>query len=814
MVAQIGPELNAMQIDPIFSCIRILIVISSGRRGVTEKSLGVIMTIENRSSAARTAAVVAVLLGTVPMAQVHAAPADYIEEVVVTAQKRSESIQDVPVAVTALTAQTLEDMGAQSFMDYQRFLPSLSVLSRGDGNSTLQVRGVSPPGFGTQATTAVYFDETPVTAQFGQADTPVVDIERVELLRGPQGTLYGEGSIGGTLLIISNKPSTDAFTAEAEVEGSSTKGGEGNYAVNGVVNIPLSDTVALRMSGSYRDMGGWIDSAGRRAQPADVVGDIALSDFSNINSRETYGGRAALRITPTERLTIDLATMYTMIDGSDVDVDVNDPALLAPGFQSGVVVVGENTSDSAIANYREEWYSNTGLTLTYDLDWAEIVSATTYFERDLDELAEQPGYAFFTDANSWSYYTQKDEYISHETRIASTTDSKLQWIGGVFYRDRKINAFSDIQTSYIHDMVEDGLYFGTPIPALQDQTQLLRIFTLPSETTFEHLAFFGSMTYSFTDKLDVTVGLRYFEEDQTSDAISSIMDFAAVPALVVDAIANGTDVDPPFLQRARTKFDTNDDGVTSRFNLTYHANDNWMVYLTAAEGFRAGGVNRNPATNRLTGEPLPDRQGFDSDSLWNYEVGSKNTWLDGRLVVNSALFFIKWDDIQVPGVINGVQQRWITNAGKAESKGGEVEFVARPTEALSISGTVSYVDAALSEAAIGQPSGTKLPQVADWKYALAVQYMFPVGNGLNARLRADYSYMDDQPQNLSRTSPMNPSYELVNLRAVLEAATWSAELFVDNLFDEYASLGIDAGYLGNFRNRPRTAGLRLRADLR
>ncbi|MEQ8485455.1 MAG: TonB-dependent receptor [Pseudomonadales bacterium] len=772
------------------------------------------MTIEKRNGVARAAAIAVLLSGAAPMAHVHAAQADYIEEVVVTAQKRSESIQDVPVAVTALTARTLEDMGAQSFMDYQRFLPSLSVLSRGDGNSTLQVRGVSPPGFGTQATTAVYFDETPVTAQFGQADTPVVDIERVELLRGPQGTLYGEGSIGGTLLIISNKPSTDAFTAEAEVEGSSTKGGEGNYAVNGVVNIPLSDIAALRVSGYFRDMGGWVDSAGRRAAPADVVGDIALTDFSNINSREIYGGRAALRLTPSERLTIDLATMYTMIDGDDVDVDVNDPALLSPGFQPNVVVVGKHTSDSSIANYREEWYQNTGLTITYDLDWAEIVSATTYFERDLDELAEQPGYAFFADADSWSNYTQVDEYVSHETRIASTTDSKLQWIGGVFYRDRKIKAESDFGTTYIHDMVEDGLYFGTPIPALPGQTQLLGIFNLPSETTFEHIAAFGSVTYSFTDKIDVTVGLRYFEEDQTSDAISSIMDFAAVPALVVDAVTNGTAFDAPFVQRARTQFDTKDDGITSRFNVTYRANDDWMVYFTAAEGFRSGGVNRNPATDRLTGDPLPDRQAFESDQLWNYELGSKNTWLDGRLVVNSALFFIEWDDIQVPGVINGVQQRWITNAGKAESKGGEVEFVARPTEALSISGSLSYVDAALSEAAIGQPSGTKLPQVADWKYALAVQYMFPLANGYNARLRADYSFMDDQPQNLSRTSPMNPSYELVNLRAVLEADTWSAELFVDNLFDEYASLGIDAGYLGNFRNRPRTAGLRIRADLR
>lgn len=739
---------------------------------------------------------------------------NYIEEVVVSAQKRSESLQDVPVAVTAFTAQALEDMGAQSFMDYQRFLPSLSVLSRGDGNSTLQVRGVSPPGFGTQATTAVYFDETPVTAQFGQADMPVVDIERVELLRGPQGTLYGEGSIGGTLRIISNKPSTDAFTVTAEVEGSATDGGGSNYAANGVVNVPLGDRAAFRMSGSYRDMAGWIDSAGRRAQPAEVVGGIALTDFSDINSREIYGGRAALRLLPTERLTIDLTTMYTKIDGSDVDVDINDPDSLSPGFQPGVVVVGEHTSDFAVENYREEWYSNTALTLTYDLDWAEITSATTYFERDLDELAEQPGFAFFADANSWSFYTQVDEYVSHETRIASTTEDKLQWIGGVFYRDREIRAESDFGTTHIHDMVEEGLYFGTPIPALQDQTQLLRIFNLPSETTFEHFALFGSLTYSLTDKLDVTVGLRYFEEDQTSDAVSSIMDFAAVPALVVDAVVNGTTFDAPFVQRARTQFDTKDDGVTSRFNLSYHANDDWMVYFTAAEGFRSGGVNRNPATDLVTGEPLPDRQGFDSDQLWNYEVGSKNSWQDGRVVVNSAVFFIEWDDIQVPGVIDGVQQRWITNAGKAESKGAEVEFVLRPLQGLSFNGSVSYVDAELSEEAIGQPSGTKLPQVADWKYAIAAQYLFPIGRGYNARLRADYSYMDEQPQILSPSSPTNPSYELVNLKAVLEAETWSAELFVDNVTDEYASLGIDSGYLGNFRNRPRTAGLRLRADLR
>lgn len=745
---------------------------------------------------------------------VQAAETRIVEEIVVTAQKRSESLQEVPVAVTALTEQSLKDMGAVAFMDYARFLPSLSMLTRGDGNSTMQVRGISPPGFGTQATTAVYFDETPVGSQFGQPDVPVVDVERVELLRGPQGTLYGEGSIGGTLRIISNKPDVDAFTLSASGEGSRTASGDVNYAGSGVINIPISDRIAFRASASYREMGGWIDSAGRRVVPPEVAGRFALSNLDDINSRRIYGGRAALRFLPTERLTIDLATMYTVIDSDDVDVDINVASNLSPGFQPSVTLAGKYKSDFAVKNWRDDEFMDTSLTIIYDLDWAEITSATAFFKRDLDENAEQPGYAFFDDANSWSIYLQKDEYVSHETRIASQSDSKLQWIAGVFYRDRDVEAFSDFYTTYIYDMVGDGLYFGNPIPALPNQLQLLSIFTLPSETTFEHIAGFGSVTYSITEQLDVTVGLRYFKEKQTSDAQSRIMNFAAIPGLVEDAVDNGTPLVPTFNLGTRNNFDTDDDGYTPRLNVTYRVSDDWMVYGTVAKGFRSGGVNRNPATNRVTGEPLPDRQGFESDSIWNYEIGSKNTLLENRLVLNSAIYFIEWEDIQVPGVINGVQQRWVTNAGKAESKGAELEFVSSVTDRLSLSGSVSYTDAALSEAAIGQPSGTKLPQVADWKYALAAQYEFPLPNGLSARLRADYSFMDEQPQLLSRTSPMNDSYELVNLKAVIQDEAWTVELFVDNVTNEYASLGIDAGYLGNYRNRPRTAGLRVSADLR
>jgi outer membrane receptor protein involved in Fe transport len=198
-----------------------------------------------------------------------------IEELVVTAQKRSELLQEVPVAVTALSGQALADMGAQGFMDYARFLPSLSMQTRGDGNSTMQVRGVSPPGFGTQATTAVYFDEIPVGSQFGQPDLPLIDIDRVELLRGPQGTLFGEGSIGGTLRLISNKPQLDEFTFSVTGEASQTSGGGDNFGTSAVLNVPLGDYAAVRASG-LGTQPGRLDRqhVGSRAEPAEKVGGL------------------------------------------------------------------------------------------------------------------------------------------------------------------------------------------------------------------------------------------------------------------------------------------------------------------------------------------------------------------------------------------------------------------------------------------------------------------------------------------------------------------------------------------------------------
>jgi outer membrane receptor protein involved in Fe transport len=758
------------------------------------------------------------LLGVTAGLAVQAEDRATIEEIVVTAQKRTELLQEVPVAVTALTGQALKDMGAQGFMDYARFLPSLSMLTRGDGNATLQVRGVSPPGFGTQATTAIYFDEIPVGSQFGQPDLPLVDIDRVELLRGPQGTLFGEGSIGGTLRLITNKPQLSEFTLSVEGEASQTKGGGDNYGGSAIVNVPLGEYAALRASASKRSLDGWIDGVGTRAEPATKVGAIAYKSFDDLNSREISTTRVALMVTPTDKLTIDLAYSGISIDGDDVDVDLNDPTLLAPGFQPNVTLAGKNKSDWAVRNYRRDDYDQLSLTVEYDLGWAMVTSATGAFERKLDELGEQPGYAFFPDANGWSFYTQDDDYFSHETRLTSTMDGPLEWVAGVFYRDREVKALSDIQSTYVLDLVEagdpTGAALGTPFVSLRNQTQLLRIFTLPSKTTFEHKAVFASGTYAFSERLDVTIGLRYFQEDQSSEAVSSIMAFGQIPNLVNQAAASGDPLEAPFTLRAATKFKTDDSAVSPRFNARYRFSDDWMMYFTAAEGFRAGGVNRNPATDRITGDPLPGRQAFESDSLWNYEIGSKNTFLENRLTVNSAIFFIEWDDIQVPGVIDGVQQRWITNAGAAEIKGFEVEVAAMPAAGWYINAFASYNDAELSEGAVNQPKGTALPQVAEWKYGVAGQYEFAITNGLQGRVRADYSYLDEQPAILSQNSPMIPDYYLVNLRGTVEADTWSVELFIDNLTDEYVSLGTDAGYLGNFRNRPRTAGLRLRADLK
>lgn len=726
-----------------------------------------------------------------------------LEEIVVTAQKREQDVQDVPIAITALSESTLAEMGAKSFTDVARFLPSLSYTSRGDGNSRLQVRGISPPGFGTQATTAIYFDETAVGGQFGQPDVPLVDIQRVELLRGPQGTLFGEGAIGGVLRIISNRPDTEAFTASVGGDTSNTKEGGTNYHGYGIVNIPLGDNFAFRGSATYEKKSGWIDSPGNRALPASMVGNLALTDFSNMNERTISGGRAALRYTPSDTLTIDLMYTLTKIDGDGVDVDTSDPALLS-GFQPGVVTLGKHEFDPATRNYRDETYKNSSLTVTWDLGFAELTSATTHFTRELDELAEQPAFGFFPDTAGWSFYFQDDEYVSHETRLVSQSEGKLQWTAGIFYRDRDVDAYSEFGSDFLFNTAADA---GVP-----NQTQLLSFFYLPTTTTFEHKAVFGSITYSVTDKLDLTAGARYFQEEQTSDAQTTILDFAGLPGEIGEALVTGEPVDVVNLVRPRLNFDTDDSDISLRFNATYHANDDWMVYGTAAQGFRSGGVNRNPATDFTTGDLLPDRQGFESDSLWNYEIGSKNTLLDGRLVLNSAIFLIKWEDIQVPGVINGVEQRWVTNGGKAESKGAELEFSAFVADGWTLDGSVSYTDSALTSPAVGAPSGTDLSQIAPWKYSLAAQYEFPLGK-FKGRIRADYSYLDEQRQSVSPTSRIIDDYSLVNLRFEIESDVWSVELFADNLTNEYADLGIDNGYLGHFRNRPRTIGLKLHWDV-
>jgi outer membrane receptor protein involved in Fe transport len=696
-------------------------------------------------------------------------------------------------------------MGASSFTDYARFLPALSILSRGDGNSRFQIRGISPVNFGSQ-TTAIYFDETPVGSQFGQPDMPVLDLQRVELLRGPQGTLYGEASLGGTVRLISNKPDPDAFSLSGTLETSTTKGGDASYQGSGVINIPIGEKAALRASASYRRKGGWIDSIGVAAMtaPESVVGDIALTgSLKNRNERDIFGARVGLRMLPTDRLTIDLSFMYTSIEGDDVDLDFSDSNINTPAL-------GRDETDFQIANFRKDDFAHATFSLKYEFDAFEITSTTSYFERDLDELATQPiwGFGPAGPVNDWSYYFQDDEYWSHETRFTSTGDGPFQWIGGIFYRDRDIGGFSDFESTSLLDAMAA---FGLP-----PQQELLSYFTSRSFTQFEHKAIFGSLTYSVTDQLDITVGVRYFEEDQSAlsaRTISQGFDPALLQAAIDAAVASGTPVVLSHRDLGGAEFDTSDDDISPRFNITYRANENWTVYGTVAEGFRSGGVNRNAATDRVTGVLLPERQGFESDAIWSYEIGSKNTFMDGRLIVNSAAFFIDWKDLQADGVVDGVVQRWVTNQGKAESKGFEVEAVAVVGDGWSLTGFVSYSDAELSEDSSGQPNGTPLPAVAPWKFGGSAQYEWPLANGMRGRVRADYSYLDDQRQSLSQTSRIIQSHEQINIRAAIEAETWSVELFADNLTNEYASLGIDNGYPGRFRNRPRTIGLRLSMDM-
>ena len=726
-----------------------------------------------------------------------------LEEIVVTATKRESSLQDVPMAMQAFTAEALEQAGADQVDSYYRMIPNFAVVDRGAGAKLYSIRGIST-GLVTQgaSTVGVYIDEMPVSAAGFQPDPRLFDLDRVEVLRGPQGTLYGEGSIGGTVRMITPRPDSTAFAGKIDSTYQSTQKGADGYKLNGMVNLPLIENVlALRVSGLHHDLGGFIDRIplpqgvsldantllGLPPGTVPILGTGPLPGRKDINDEKVSAGRASLAWKVSERF--DLEVSYLK---QSMEADAHNTSI------GGVAGVGDLQSNLILAEKVKDDFDLANLTLSFDLGWATLLSSTSRYERTRDATADTSdlGEAIFPNAKlagSSTFTTELQDMVSEELRLTSKGDGPFSWIGGVFYVD-KDNGFEQI----IED--QNGVFVGFMQILGLPVTNARQLLDQTGRQEEKQKALFGEISYAFTEKLSATVGARYFDIEQRDTLVNNDINILGLG--LTDGVSQ-----------------TGESDTIMKFNLRYSASDDVLLWTTASQGFRIGGTNTTP------GIPQENRT-YGSDTLWNYEIGARTSWLENRLIVNSSVYYIDWSDIQLAlplGTAFGT-----INAGKARIIGAELELQARPAQGVDVVLAAGYNDGQLTEDTPGAPAGPnpgfdgdRLPGVPRFNFSASTQYVFPLGSaGLDGFARLDYSYTGDSSTTFNELSTANgmpshfnpQSYSLLNLRLGVQNERWSTALFVDNLTDERAQMLIDNSAVAQriTRNRPRTVGVNVR----
>ena len=727
-----------------------------------------------------------------------AQPAADLQEVVVTAEKRDSTVQKTPISVTAITGADLQSQGITDLVEVAQQVPGVSFKTSGPGQTELEMRGLTSTG-GESPTVGFYLDETsltpPAMAQNGKVviDPSLFDLNRVEILRGPQGTLYGAGSMGGTVKLVTNQPDLQRFDVNAQGTFSETDGGGFNHTENAMLNLPLAPGIAaLRIVGTNENISGWIDREVLNPFPLEVNnstqrGNVAAApvsqDFTDSNWETLRGGRASLLVKPTDALSLDAGILYQSIhQGGPNTIDV------PPGNE-----VHYQPFD--VAEPFEDNFNLYTLTAKYDFDSFQIVSATSSWTRhqlqtqDISEamqdyiggfLGPPAAFPFSTaDGGLGAGSISEDDYsrqVSEELRIASTGNGPWQWLGGAYYSS--FHATSHVYSYY------DGFeaLFGTN--NLADNHRLLNI---------DQYALFGETSYEMPDHLKSTVGLRYYTYH--SDSATSVSGVSA----------NGTS--------ATLSSNAQNSGVTPKVNLAYIPDDNTTIYGTISKGFRPGGPN-SPIPPPCT--PAPEQ--FGPDSVWSYELGEKLRFAESRVSVNGDIYYEDWSNIQQQ-VAPPCGYKFTTNAGKAKVYGAELEVAVIPVVGLTLTESVGYTHATnsttLPEA--GVVSGDRLLDVPEVTSNTSATYRYPLPTSqpMSLLFRLNNSYVDSI-QDITYARNTLPSYDLVNSRVGLEADHWSAMFFVDNLTNKVALLSDTGALSANVSifnrvatNQPRTYGVDL-----
>ncbi len=774
-------------------------------------------------------------------------------DIIVTAQKREENLQKVPISIQALGTAKLEQLNVANFNDYSKMLPSVTFQSSSPGSTSVYIRGVASGGDGNHSgslpSVGVYLDEQPITTIGGTLDVHIYDIARIEALAGPQGTLYGASSQAGTIRIITNKPDASRFEAGFDVEANLVKSGGLGRKIEGFLNAPLNDRMALRVMGYYKHDAGYIDNvAGTRS----FLGGLSVSnpDFieKNYNDLDVVGGRAALKVDLDDNWTATATLMGQQQKSSGTfgyDPSVGDLEVqhFLPQSKKDAFMQGALTIEGKIGNW-DVTYAGAYMKrkIESQSDYTDYAEAYDSMYADLGGVA---GYFYFTDNGgdtilSLQHIIGDDDYskLSQELRVASPSDARLRFVGGAFYQRQFHNIRQDYRVANLADNMSVNGFPGT-------------LWLTQQERTDRDYALFGELSYDINDQLTVTGGLRGYKFDNSligffgfgrdlngppynaagSSRTGVAGCYTSTGAIVRDnpggtilpGVIDGTPCTNlgVFANGTVTPKHAKDDGLIHRLNLTWKPSEDVLGYATWSRGFRPGGINRRAS--------IPP---YAADFLTNYELGLKTSWLDRKLRLNVALFWQEWKDFQF-SYLGANSFTEIHNGPDARIRGIELDASFRPIDGLTLSGSASYTDAktrnnlcaiddptyacAGEDNEIQAPAGTRLPITPKVKASGTARYEYPLWGGkAHGQLVVAHQGSATADLRVADAEALGKleAFTTLDLAFGLGWDNHSLELFIENLTDERAQLSrfVQCGscYQRPYTvvNAPRTIGLR------
>lgn len=717
---------------------------------------------------------------------------EQIEGIVVTALKRETTLQETPLSIAVLSGEDISRLGASGIADYIRAVPGLQLTEGATGQRRITIRGINGSG---EATVGLYYDETPVTGpttagtdpSLNSPDLNLFDVTRVEVLRGPQGTLYGSSSMGGTVRILFNKPDSTKMEGAFDGQVSSIKGGSTGFWTKGMINVPVIENLMAVRAVLYKEnRPGYVDNV-----------RLGMSD---INKTKNWGGRFMLGLTPSEDISVNATYIHQ-------DQTFEDGATWYPE-------AGQYKSNGYARLYFPNKLDLVNATLKWDMGFASLTGTSSYYKWDVTRNLDttRSGLIFAQNGNYCSLYfgqsaacstSQREAYANyanallpainrqpsdmtvwvHELRLSGST-GPVEWTVGGFLEDRKDSSDSAVVRvdAATGDAMTPLVYLGQRLIA----------------TTLNQKAAFGEGTWNALPGLSLTAGLRYYKYEKTTKTHVTQTNYL-----------NGSVAGP------EANFNSDASGTIAKFNISYEPQKGLMLYAQASQGMRPGGANNVPG--------LPaELVAYQADKLWSYEAGVKTALAGGRVTFDVATYMIDWSDMQTTArTANGAFQ-FITNIGSARIKGIEMSSTVRPMRGLNLTLAANYLTAKLKEdqindlASAAGRKGDRIPFEPEVTVSGSADYNWAIGTDLSGLLHVDgnyvgSSYSEFRPTNTYQEKQGN--YATFNFRGGIERGRTGIYLFVQNMFDSAGKLRVTSS-LGTEQATisvtPRTVGVNLR----